>query len=105
MHEGKGLLEGNEIFSNYENNVLLQFDTLPVMRRNKIYSAKKAGVCFLHRGGGELIDNEVFGCDYSGVAIKTDANPTVRGNHVHDNKVKTDKPHCHRSGDIFLFGR
>ena len=49
MQEGKGQIEENEIFGNYESNVMVQFGADPMIRSNKIYSGKKAVVVFLHK--------------------------------------------------------
>jgi F-box protein 11 len=51
---GRGLLEENEIFDHTMTCVLIETESDPTLRRNKIHGGQQAGICMMDGGNGEI---------------------------------------------------
>ena len=51
---GRGLLEENEIFDSVMAGVLIETESDPTLRRNKIHDGQEVGILLMYGGNGEI---------------------------------------------------
>lgn len=74
-----GVLEDNEIFRNAQAGVLISTESAPVLRRNRIYDGRGAGVEITNGATATLEENLVFNNKFGGLCLATDVKPIVKG--------------------------
>lgn len=79
FNSGRGLLEENDIFNNAFTGVLISSGSRPILRKNRIFGGKAAGIEVTNGGGGVIEDNEVFDNDFDGISLATGVTTTIMG--------------------------
>ena len=73
-----------------------------MVKQNKIFGNKKAGIVVAHEGKGEFEGNEVYGNAGGGFNIQQRESPVMKDNDVHDNeegmKVSSELERSWRAG-------
>ena len=59
--------------------ILISSASQPVLRKNKIFGGKAAGIEVTNGGGGVIEENEVFDNYFDGICLATGVNPTLKG--------------------------
>lgn len=63
--------------------ILISSASQPVLRRNRIFGGKAAGIEVTNGGGGSIEENEVFGNYFDGICLATGVSPTIKGTYLY----------------------
>ncbi len=85
--QGKGTVEGCEIFANKLAGVAIKQGGDPTIRNCQIHDSKEgSGVYVYEQGKGTIEGCEIFANKLAGVEIKQGGDPTIRNCQIHDSK-------------------
>ncbi len=59
--------------------ILISSASQPVLKKNRIFGGKAAGIEVTNGGGGVIEENEVFDNYFDGICLATGVGPTLRG--------------------------
>jgi parallel beta-helix repeat protein len=80
-----GTIENNDIFSN-NGGVVIDSNSSPTLRHNRIHDNKTSGVLVTNSGLGLLEGNDIFSNTYAGVEVTEFGDPVFLHNRIRDNK-------------------
>lgn len=110
FNRGRGLLEDNDIYRNAQSGVLISTDSNPVIRRNRIFEGRAAGIeitngfsfvlhlkkiCILYfmpSGATATVEHNIlYNNRFGGICIASDVRPTIRDNKNYDNNNAVER--------------
>ena len=59
--------------------VLISSGSQPIIRRNRVFASRAAGIEVTNGGGGEITGNEIFDNRFEGICLATGVKPTLSG--------------------------
>ncbi len=100
--EGKGLIEGCEIFGNGRAGVAIRTGANPHLQNCKIFEGKQSGVYVYERGLGRLDDCQIFSNALTGVEIKQRGNLIIQ--HCVINRNRYQAIYIHEASTALVEG-
>lgn len=67
--------------------ILISSASQPVLKKNRIFGGKAAGIEVTNGGGGVIEENEVFDNYFDGICLATGVSPTLKGECRHVYKI------------------
>ena len=61
------------------SGVLISSNSQPILKNNRIFGGKAAGIEVTNNGGGVIENNEVFDNSFDGICLATGVNPFMSG--------------------------
>uniref|UniRef100_A0A8C7ST45 F-box domain-containing protein n=1 Tax=Oncorhynchus mykiss TaxID=8022 RepID=A0A8C7ST45_ONCMY len=84
--DGRGLIEGNDIYGNALAGIQIRTNSCPIVRHNKIHDGQHGGIYVHEKGQGVIEENEVYSNTLAGVWVTTGSTPVLRRNRIHSGK-------------------
>lgn len=107
--DGRGLIEGNDIYGNALAGIQIRTNSCPIVRHNKIHDGQHGGIYVVRvvralcgsvtgrssdglcltqheKGQGVIEENEVYSNTLAGVWVTTGSTPVLRRNRIHSGK-------------------
>jgi parallel beta-helix repeat protein len=81
-----GTYEDNEVFGNGFNGFVVQKSAQPMLRRNRCFENRQAGIRLIAEAEGVYEDNEVFDNGTDGIIIDASSSPVFRRNRIYANQ-------------------